>query len=296
MSMNKNDTLSAPWIQIRWLTYNCTQIKLPDGTCILVDPCLAPEDDEFFGHYNLGTFPKDLERVDYVIFTHTHGDHVCSAGEVYRLYRPRFLAHYITAIALCENMDIPYSAVTPITNDQSYDFGTFKLETFQSCHVVMGPPPADGEGKPKLKNYRLYRPELKELGNLGTIFNTNFIISAGIRVGIAAGLMDRVRCQEWNTRGVDLFLRQYFPADRPIKRSGEMWESFAEELAFVGAPLSLPIHHEMTYDRANGYDEMNEFTEKVNAVLKQKQSACRMLNPIPGTWYNVSYGIKRCDE
>lgn len=285
----EKETVSAP-LQFRWFTFNCTQLLLPDNTSILIDPCLPTEDDIYWGKNSCGYTEKDIDHIDYILINHAHGDHIGTLDKVYQKHHPTILCHPIIAMELCEKLDIPYSKIVPIDNDQSYDFGSFRLETYLGQHVRFMKPPAAMGNKPMKRD-----PRLLKLGNFGTMFNTNFIITTpnGTRVGFGPGLYECLQWGHWNEKNIDVFMRQYYPADRPIVRRGTIWSDFADELEYVGAPVAIPIHHEMTYWADSPYDDMNEFAQKVNEILTERGSNIRMLNPERGKWYKVTFSLKQ---
>lgn len=282
--------ISTCTVKARWFTCNCTQLQLPDGTSILFDPFINNSTGECaFLNKCAFDFPLEkLERVDYILINHAHGDHLADIGEIYKLYQPTVLCHPIIAMELSEKMDIPYSKITPIDNGHSYDFGSFRLETFLGRHVGPMQPSLPSEGKLVDKG-----TSLETLGKFGTMFNTNFVITTqnGFRVGFAPGVTECLEWTGWDRLNIDFFLRQYYPADRPIVRKKTIEEEFADELQYVGAPIAWPLHHEMTYDQTGRYDNMADFVDRVNAILVQRGSNIRMHNPDRGVWYALTLGI-----
>lgn len=283
--------VSAKAVRMRWMTCNCTQIQLPDGTTIVVDPFLPPQGHShpMWNKSACGMISEDLERVDYILINHSHADHIATLDALYAKFEPIVFCHPIIAMELCERMNIPFSKIIPIDNDMSYDFGAFRLETYLAKHVAPKNPPLPSVGGVPDKG-----TPLETLNKFGTIFNTNFIITTpnGLRIGFGPGLIESLENEHWDKKNIDVLLRQYYPADRPIERKKSLEEEFADELDFVGAPLAWPIHHETTYVPGNPYDEMNEFTEKVNGYLKARGSVVRMQNPERNKWYTLSVGLE----
>ena len=283
-------SVSVSPIRLRWLNCQCFEIKLDTGKTIVLDPFLPGEGNEKFAKFASPYTVDSLEACDYVIINHTHGDHVGSLSELWERFSPTIICHYSVAMTLLETHDVPAGKIVPVGNGETLYFDDFRLETFIGQHVA-APRPA----RPSLAKMPPSDSEAeKKLNTLGTMFNTNYIITtkSQFRIGFAPGLRECIFNYHWNEKDVDLLLRQYYPGDRPIPRiAATLEEDFANELAFVGAPLNMPCHQEATYEPGNPYDDMNEFTRTVNRILAERGSVSRMLNPERGRWYTVSMGI-----
>lgn len=70
-------------VAITWLGHSTVEIKLPDGQVILVDPWL--ENPKFPAGYQ-------LERVDVILLTHGHFDHIAQAADVAAKYGSKVFA------------------------------------------------------------------------------------------------------------------------------------------------------------------------------------------------------------
>lgn len=72
-------------VAITWLGHSTVEIKLSSGQVILIDPWLENP-----------KFPKghELERVDVVLLTHGHFDHIAQAAEIAKKHQPQIFAIY----------------------------------------------------------------------------------------------------------------------------------------------------------------------------------------------------------
>ena len=72
-------------LTITWLGHSGFEIRLPGGEMILVDPWLEnPKYPQ--GHA--------IERVDLLLITHGHFDHIADAVEIGKRFRPQVAANY----------------------------------------------------------------------------------------------------------------------------------------------------------------------------------------------------------
>jgi len=72
-------------IEITWLGHSTVQVELQSGEVILIDPWLENP-----------SFPEgfELKRVDLMLLTHGHFDHIASAVEIAKKFSPHVVANY----------------------------------------------------------------------------------------------------------------------------------------------------------------------------------------------------------
>ena len=73
-------------IDITWLGHGTFQIALESGEVILIDPWLTGNPKHPEGH--------ELKRLDVMLITHGHFDHIADAIEVARRFNPTIIANY----------------------------------------------------------------------------------------------------------------------------------------------------------------------------------------------------------
>ena len=67
-------------LSLRWLHCAGYEIRLPCGKTIVTDPFLTTQD---FGGFTW----ENIEGADYILVTHTHGDHTSDVGNLVEKFR-----------------------------------------------------------------------------------------------------------------------------------------------------------------------------------------------------------------
>lgn len=115
--------------QLRWLNNAGFEIILPTGSHLLVDPWL----DEAM----IYPFPLDqLERVDYVLLTHTHFDHADSVGRIQeRFPKSAIFVGDLSADALCMEQGLNVERLFRVRHGETYQFDEVKIEAIGARHT-----------------------------------------------------------------------------------------------------------------------------------------------------------------
>ena len=270
-------------LKFRWFTCHCTEIKLPNGKYIVIDPFLPPEDEPEWQRMGMacGYGVEDLEGADYVIINHSHGDHIEQLGELYERFHPRVLCHTSTAMEISRYFGIAERDMFPFASHERYNFGDFTLETSEGRH----------NATPKSLQFpkSAQVTDKDRINMLGSLFNTNFIITTndGLKIAFSAGEWDQVCRDRWYGVRPNILFRhrtnwQMAPAE------------MAQVIAQIGPQICMPWHHNNAYDPSFDYD-FNDFTAKVNEELEKMGSICRFINPERGKWYQVDLTVRMCD-
>lgn len=270
-------------LKFRWFTCNCTEIKLPNGKTILIDPFLPPDSEAQWQKMGMacGYSVADLEGADYVIINHSHGDHIEQLGEVYERFHPRVLCHTSTAMSISQAFHVAERDIFPFSSHDTYQFGDFTLETSEGRH----------NQTPKWLTFDHVTDvtSMDYINMMGSLFNTNFVITTndGLRLAFSAGEWDNVCRDRWRNMHPNVLFRH--------RTNWQMApREMAEVIAEIGTQICVPWHHNNAYDPSFDYD-FNAFTAKVNEELAAMGSICRFINPERGKWYQVTLAVSACD-
>jgi L-ascorbate metabolism protein UlaG (beta-lactamase superfamily) len=85
--------------KITWLGHSCFQITTPGGNVVLIDPWLR-------GNPKCPPELQDPARVDVILISHAHGDHLGDVLQLAKAHQPKIAAIYETALWL-ESKDVP---------------------------------------------------------------------------------------------------------------------------------------------------------------------------------------------
>lgn len=278
-------------LQFRWINAQCIQMKLPNGKVILTDPFFPSPttpwnvSKEMFDAYALED-PFDessLEKVDYIIINHTHGDHILKLEEVYQKYHPIVIIHSPMAYDLALTHEINLSDIYPVDFGGTYYFDGFQIRTFHGTHhpvrnTYSQMPAADACDNPRAG----------KMSVLGGLFNMNFIVTTDehVNIGFIGGDIDgdfemfRACCP-------DILFRNKLHSS---KAEYDVVKEWADYLIQSHAKLMVPMHHEKWLTGKAGYT--TKLVEEMNEYLKEHHAVARVLNPKRTQWYSLKVGLE----
>lgn len=300
-------------VKIRWISVQCFEIKLPSGKTIITDPFYW--DVSNYDNWTPDQFTKEtrmvhdvyaqsgfsvdqFEGADYLLLNHIHGDHSNLVGQLWNKFRGRVLVPAGAAEELCRVYDIPYSAVYVLYPGNTYYFGDFDkngtymedftLKTYPACHdsrslregyFVRPSNPSscsDGSGIFGI-------PVPNRTGSLGYLFALNYLIetSNNFRIDFSSG------------RDYEEHAHHVAVAERPNLMIRHRIRSYtpeytARQIESMGAQLYMPMHHNNARVRN---EDLNEYFEKVNEILRTHHSNAVAFNPEPYKWYTINLSI-----
>jgi L-ascorbate metabolism protein UlaG (beta-lactamase superfamily) len=119
----------GPGVTFRWLSNAGFELILPSGAHVLVDPWL-----------DSANFPlpvASLERADYILLSHTHGDHSDDVGAIQRRFPDvRIFVGGLSAEPLVKLQNLDTSKIYKIIDDgQEFKFGEVTIQAFAGRHT-----------------------------------------------------------------------------------------------------------------------------------------------------------------
>ncbi len=274
--------MQSTGLKYRWFVENCHEIVLPSGRVILIDPMLPPSKEGKMGGFYSGYTVDDLERVDFVFVSHTHGDHIDQLREVCEKFNPVVLVHQASVITLAKAEDLRVRKVVPLTDFQEYDFGDFKFTPYPGTHVAtIGDKPVSEALNMFGKSGNEYKDDTMVFGSC---FNTNFLLEVpgGIRVAFIQGMYTDLTKQIFYRKNPTLVIRQLSRIDL----FPEIYDQLLECVEDTQTGLfAFMCHHHKEKDPAATSAQMN-------VDLEKKGLATRVFVPVAGKWIRVTNSIE----
>lgn len=294
-SMAQSDAL-----QIRWISVQCYEIVLPNGKVIITDPFywdgsnyeglpeLSKQQENDLKVYAQKGFSVDkITGADYILLSHAHADHTNLVGKLWNKFYGRVLVPAGAAEEVARVYDIPYGAIMPLYPGNTYYLDDFTLTVYPGAHDNR----AFREGKfmrpsdPVNQDFGSSAfgiPYPNNLSGLGNMFCFNFLIETpqNYRIDFSAGRDYEDHVRHVRDKSPNLMLRHRIRSFTP--------EEYARQMEVMGAQLMMPLHH----NNARASDEdLNEYFERVNAILQADHYPGRAFNPKPYQWYRIFTGI-----
>lgn len=257
-------------ILIRWITYACFEIKLPEGT-IVIDP--------YIGASKATPFDASIiEGADCILVSHTHYDHVTDIKYLVDKFNSQVYIGAISSLELLRYLDCQASNVMPVTPGYTFYECGGEILPLRGRHL-----PANINISAHVKRIIETQgmQELELLQWYGGLDYINYFIttSEGIKIlffGNSCTRKDLMRLKEVKP---DIALVQ-------MSKFGEgREEMFAEFCSSIGAKVIIPHHMDMRYSPEEYGDRIGIVAE----ILKEKSPEILLINPESGRWYRFGH-------
>lgn len=279
--------INGMWV--RWIYAACYEIRLADGTAILVDPFFtAPLGKETFCLDNIG-------HIDYVLITHSHNDHILDLKELDDRDHPKIIASGEILYSLARGLDLNYDDLYPITPNECLRFPEFTLNSYRAKHTLFH----RADCRPScLQDLTVKKYGGNENANLGGCSHEglNDCDQLGFLDSMDYVITARNNLRLYFSSGIHAFDNAFEIAGNMapnivIRQSGTLTdpEAAVKELARYGAQLFLPFHHE-NLGRKKGIDADALFAA-IDEKLRQVMPGSRFVNPRQFNWYGIGMEV-----
>ena len=265
-------------IRLRWLYEACYEIVLPNGTVILTDPDLRL--------HQLKVSAEDIQRVDYILVTHTHFDHTSDIGYLVEKFHCKLLAGQLSAQELCRFFNLPYSSIYPVGPDDVFEFPDVTFHFFRGKHTA--PPPDPERGRPASalgttkRNFDIDGHGFCDQYGWLEFFDFLIVAPNNQTILFCGGIPAFRKAEEMaRLHHPDILIRQ--PGGFPDP------ERYAEWIDQIGAQVALPSHHEHI-DRKFKMP-VEEAMAAVAEALERRESMTTFVNPAQFEWYEIATQI-----
>ena len=264
-------------MKIRWIDTSCFEIVSDEGDVIVTDP--------FIDECETATITSDdVGKMDYILITHTHFDHITQVDKYFELYRPKILCSVNTADRLLEAFDLSGQLLYGMDHRESLDFGNTRFTRIAAKHSIPGR--ADRHfvresriGFPKVEGDD---GRIEALNRYGYMDFSNFYMETANNTRILFWGGGLTHEQMANAHGFhpDIILMQ-IPSN-PI-------ESIIELVKMTGASYVIP-HHQDSYYKTKDVAKM---MEEYKAKLEEACPSTKYVTLKRGEWYRFEKKIEK---
>lgn len=259
-------------MKIRWIDTSCFEIETDQGCRIVTDPYI----DECPNH---PITADEIGKVDYIVVTHTHFDHITQLDRFYDQYRSKIMASPITTMKLLEEMDLSGQCMYPMDDGETLDFGDCAFTRLNGHHTIPGRADRhlvrESVISESLHKAFSMEPVYERLmsGGYWDFSNFYFETADNTRILFWGGGADYVDIQKARAFRPDILLMQ-IPSNSA--------EKIAAFVKAIGAPIVIP-HHQDSYLASRDVDQM---MADYASVVEAANPTARFLPLVPGKWYS----------
>ena len=261
-------------IRLRWLYETCYEIVLPNGTVILTDPDLTLHD--------LKVTAKDIERVDYILITHTHFDHTSDIGYLVEKFDCKLLVGQLSAQDICRFFNLPYKCIYPVGPGDVFEFPDVTFQFFRGKHTA--PPPDPKRGRPEnalgttMRNFNIEGHGVCDQYGWLEFFDFLIIAPNNQTIMMCGGIPAFRKAEEMaHLHHPDILIRQTGGFSNV--------KEYAKWINNIGPQVAFPSHHE-NIERKFKIDAAQVAVETEKA-LKELGSFTTYVNPEQYRWYTI---------
>lgn len=264
-------------VSLRWLHCAGYEIKLPNGKTIVVDPFVTMND---FGDFTW----ESIEGADYILLTHTHGDHTSDVGNLVNKFGSKVFVGQMSCNSLVEYFDLNYSYIWPVIPGEIYDLEDFTLGVYRGKHTSQFRDdyrPSQAYHIPAIGGEEGSYRDGNHFGGMEMI---NYLITTkeGLRILVSGG-DDQYR-DIYRVAGEvrpNLVIRQANSRLSP--------EEYGRMVLPYQAQYVFPHHHEKIPQKKG--ISMDAYCERANQELEKLGSRTRVVDPVKFHWLDVEISV-----
>ncbi len=249
-------------IKIRWITNACFEIHAC-GQVVLTDPCIHQSTYK-------GVDASTLEKVDHVVISHLHWDHITELPLIERMHHPFIYTGALGSDMLAKWIDCNTTNIYPMFPNQELDMGPVKIKMFYNRHANVNSTRTLQEQKCRAYDFMKDYPGLDELQGIGGMEMCSYLITFenGFRILFWGGNIAQNQITTLRGLKPDVALMQY-------SKQGPV--NLTELATAVDPGVLIPHHHDL---KIPFHDERVQ--EKLK-VLKENYKG-KLICPENGQW------------
>ena len=215
-------------VRLRWLTNACFEIRCCDQV-LVTDPCLTLTPCKLFT-------AQSFEKIDSVLISHNHWDHVSDLPAVYEKYNPQIFCGFMSADKLLRWFHANPSRAYPMFPNQEINMGPYKIKLLYNRHLDIGM--KWGLNVPGKYTFWDNYPGLKEVSDDGGLEMSSYLITFenGVRILFWGGATGYDQIDALKGLNPDIAIMQY---------SKQRIEKLVPIIEAVNPQVLLPHHHDL---------------------------------------------------
>lgn len=260
-------------LSLRWLHCAGYEIKLPNEKTIVIDPFLTMNNFDGFTWEN-------IEGADYILLTHTHGDHTSDVGRLIDKFGSKLIVGQMACNSIVEYFDLNYSYIWPVVPGEHLNFPDLTLDVYYGKHSELfrdDYKPSEVHRMPGIGGPEGSYRDSNHFGGM-EFLNYGITTKEGLRILVAGGIgEDDNIYEEAKKFRPNLVLRQVNSMCPP--------KEYAMQVAPFQAQLVFPHHHEKIPQQYG--ISIEEYCSQVNEELENLKSRTRMVYPEKFHWVDI---------
>ena len=269
------------------------EFKLPNGKTLLIDPFWGfPNPAGYYDDGLMGHSRDEIEGADYIIITHTHGDHDKDLGYYANKYNSKVIAPAMSSQDLFRYHKIGCDNIFFAFPGNSLKFKDMEIKVFPAKHCNLGI-----TYDPNLDVGKMMGMEgHKDCDDWGSIESYDYLITFynGFQILLANGRDIYSGTSDYSAQICpDVLIRQAEVKYEEGEKEGQMYspEDYAELCSRFRANLVLPTHYDSVCKKYGGKEFMDNYYAQVNEELKRLVPGTSFFLPDRWVWYSMGVGI-----
>lgn len=259
----------------------------PSGQTVLIDPWFGFQNSEYLEGHSL----DEISVPDYIILTHTHGDHDKDLRYFAEKYHPYIICPEHSAMALAKFHCLCFDDLFPVGHGQTLKFKDFTVQALPTKHVQMGfvyGPETEILGK--------VMPGHKECDDWGSMDSNDYCLTFdnGFQVFVSSGRDVLTASVEASGKICpDLLLRQagMLYENHNMEKKRFTPEDYASYLVRYRAAVIMPMHYDGVVKGMGSAEKMHEYYNEVARLVAEKAPGTSFFFPKTWTWYTLGMDI-----
>ena len=262
-------------LSLRWLHCAGYEIKLPDGRTIVIDPFITTN------HFENFTW-EDIEGADYILLTHTHGDHTADVGNLVEKFGSQVFVGMMSCNALVEYFDLNYSYIWPVIPGNHFELDGLTIDVLFSKHTTIFRDNYKPSMAYDIPDVGKGPGTFRDCNHFGGMEMLNYMITTkeGLRIMISGGLPA--------LENAFLDAKKFRPNIVILQCGAKDPAGYAADAARYGAQFVFPHHHEKIPNKWGM--SIAEYCDQANEALAAMGSLTRVVDPGKFTWCDITLG------